>query len=68
MFIASKINSREVYIGRCDVLNGNSYSRVIGRVENRKFYFSADGKENKTKIYEVLTCDQNHHKVYFDYH
>jgi hypothetical protein len=47
MFIASKINSREVYIGRCDVLNGNSYSRVIGRVENRKFYFSADGKENQ---------------------
>jgi len=60
MFTASKINSREVYIGRCDVKKGNSKSRVIGRVENQKFYFSAHGKEyNVCKIYEVLTCDQN---------
>jgi hypothetical protein len=45
VFIASKINSREVYIGRCDVKKGNYNSRVIGRVENQKFYFSTDGKE-----------------------
>ncbi len=63
IFIATSRNNHKVHVGRCLIKDSHSnrHSKVIGRVEHGKFYFTFGGKEYNSicKTYEILTCAQN---------
>jgi hypothetical protein len=59
IFIATNRNDHKVYVGRCLIQESHSkrHSKVIGRVEHKKFYFTFSGKEYSIcETYEILTC------------